>query len=195
MLKFLTTRQQRGMALFLMADFVVFLVLFASYLYLRSQAGAWPVAFHFASALMAFAITLFALSGSFTMFYAVRYQVRDEDSGKRNEIAMRLTVATIAVLGCVLIMLGMEWVRLLFISDVTFTANPYGVPAFSWTYFSLTGFYGLHVLGGVVYLMVVASNIQNSDAGPAALFVHFTNIIWLVLVFGLYFASGDLQGI
>jgi cytochrome c oxidase subunit 3 len=190
MANLIATRAQRGMAVFLCSDLVVFLALFISYIYLRVHSSNWPAAFHFASGLMAFAITIFALSGSFAMFFARRYQVN-----QGYEIAMRLLVATVAVLGSVFILLGMEWVRLIFIADVTFTANPWGVPAFSWTYFALTGFYALHLLGGLIYLSIVAAKIRSTDAGSAALFVHFTNFVWLVLLFGVYFASTDLQGL
>jgi heme/copper-type cytochrome/quinol oxidase subunit 3 len=190
MTKFLATRLQRGMAIFLLADLVIFLALFASYIYLRVQVPQWPAAFHFGSGLMAFAITLFALSSSVTMFYATRYQVSEG-----YEIAMRLVVATIAVLGTVFILLSMEWVRFLFIAEVTFTANPWGVPAFSWAYFGLTGFYGIHILAVMVYLMVLAVRIKSTDAGSATLLVHFTNAVWLFILVGVYLASADLQGL
>ena len=190
MTKFLATRYQRGVAIFLLADLVIFLALFASYIYLRLQAPHWPGAFHFGSGIMAFAMTMFAVSSSITMFYATRYQV-----SAGYEISMRLVVATIAVLGTVFILLSMEWVRLLFIADVTFMANPWGVPAFSWAYFGLTGFYGIHILALLVYLMVVAAKIKTSDAGAATLWVHFTNFVWLFILIGVYFASTDLQGL
>jgi cytochrome c oxidase subunit III len=190
MTSLVATRAQRGTAIFLAADFVIFLALFVSYIYLRLQTAKWPAAFHFASGLVAFAITLFGLSGSFAMFYAARRQVV-----RSYEISMRLIVATIAVLGSVFILLGMEWVRLIFITDVTLTKNPWGVPAFSWTYFALTGFYALHLLGGLIYLGIVAAKVQTSDVGSAALYVHFTNLVWLILLFGVYFAGADLQGI
>jgi cytochrome c oxidase subunit 3 len=190
MTNLLATRHQRGMAVFLCADLIIFLALFASYIYLRSQVQEWPAAFHFGSGLMAFAITVFALSSSFTMFYAAQYQAK-----QGYEIATRLIVASLAVLGSVLIMLGMEWVRLIFISDVTFNANPWGVPAFSWTYFGLTGFYALHVFALFIYLTIVASKIKSSDSGSAALMVHFSNLVWLFLLVGIYFASTDLKGL
>ncbi len=170
------------MAVFLGADFVVFLALFATYIYLRIQSPTWPAFFHFASGLMAFAITLFALSSSWVMYHSVRYQLK-----QGYDISMRLILAAIAVLGCVVIMLGMEWVRLIFLLDVTFTNH--------WTYFALTGFYLLHLFGGLIYLSVVAAKIKTMDVGAAALFVHFTNLVWLILLFGVYFASADLQGI
>jgi heme/copper-type cytochrome/quinol oxidase subunit 3 len=191
---FLATRHQRGMAIFLCADFAIFLALFFSYLYMRHQTPLWPAAFHFASGLVAFAITLFTLAGSFAMVFSVRYQVK-QGSDNNYEISMRLILATIAVFGSAFILIFMEWVRLILISEVTFTANPWLVPAFSWTYFSLTGFYAVHLVAAIVYLTVVAAKIKTSDAGSAALFVHLTNLVWLFIFVGVYFASTDLQGL
>jgi cytochrome c oxidase subunit 3 len=178
------------MAIFLCVDVLIFLALFASYIYLRFQVAEWPAAFHFGSGLMAFAITLFAFSSSLTMFYAAQYQAKEG-----YEIATRLIIASIAVLGSVLIMLGMEWMRLIVIMDVTLNANPWGVPSFSWSYFGLTGFYAIHVFALFIYLTVVASRIKTSDSGSAALLVHFSNLVWLFLLVGIYFASTDLKGL
>jgi heme/copper-type cytochrome/quinol oxidase subunit 3 len=47
----------------------------------------------------------------------------------------------------------------------------------------------------MIYLSVVAAKIKTSDAGSAALFVHFTNLVWLILFIGFYLASADLQGL
>ncbi len=186
----LLTGSQRGMTLFVATDLCVFLALFCSYIYLRVQTPQWPAAFHFASGLLAFAMALFAFSGSFAMFYAERYQSRIG-----NTVVMRLIIATVAVFGCVFLMLAMEWTRLIFLSDVTFTTNPYQVPAFSWTYFALTGFYGFHLLAAMIYLSIVAARIDSSNIGASAIFVHFTNVVWLVILIGVYFASTDLQGL
>jgi cytochrome c oxidase subunit III len=190
MVEFLATPKQRSIFLFLCVDFFVFLVLFGAYLYLRRQTAEWPAAFHFASGLMAFAITLFILAGSVSMFFAARHQA----SGSF-EIAMRLILASIAVWGSALLLVGMEWVRLILIVEVTFTKNPWGVPAFTETYFVLTGFLAVHLLTGVIYLITIASNIRSTDAGASALFVHFTSLVWLFLFVGIYLAGGDLQGI
>jgi cytochrome c oxidase subunit 3 len=188
--KFLVTRHQRGMAIFLCVDLAVFFTLFVAYVYLRVRAQEWPPAFHFGSGLMAFAIAIFAMSTNFTMFYAARYQAQ-----AGYEIAERLVIASIAVIGSVIIMLSMEWMRLLYIIGATFTRNPWGVPAFSWTYFGLTGFYALHLAALFIYLTAVAARIKKSDAGSCALFTYFTNLVWLIILFGVYFTTTDLQGI
>lgn len=175
---------------FLGVDLLIFLALFVSYVYLRVQSPTWPAAFHFASGLMAVAITLFILAASFTMFFAARQR-----AAGNFEIAFRMVVATIAVWGSVVILLGMEWVRLIMIVEVTLTTNPYNVPAFGSTYFLLTGFLLLNLVGGLVYLAAVAARIRTSDIGACALFVHLNSVVWLFLFIGVYLAGADLQGL
>lgn len=175
---------------FLAVDLLLFLALFFSYVYLRVQSPTWPVAFHFASDLMAVAITLFVLAASFTMFFAARHQAAGSF-----EIALRMVVATIAVWGSVVILLAMEWVHLIMIVEVTLTTNPYGVPSFGPTYFLLTGFLALHLIGGLGYLVAVAAEIRTRDAAACALFVHFTSLVWLAILAGVYLAGADLQGL
>jgi heme/copper-type cytochrome/quinol oxidase subunit 3 len=186
----LATRKQRATALYLCADFIIFLALFTAYIYLRRQSAEWPSAFHFASGLMAVSITLFVLSASVAMFFAAQHQAKESF-----EIAMRLAVACIAVWGSALILVGMEWLRLILIAEVTLTTNPWGVPAFGETYFVLTGYLALHLLAGMIYLGVTGARIRTSDAGACALFVHFTSLVWLILFVGIYLAGTDLQGI
>ena len=178
------TRRQRAMFLFLCADAAVFLTLFAAYLYLRAQAAAWPVTLHFASGLMAFAMTMFTVCGSFTMVAAARQQ--NQGSGV---IAIRLLIATIALLGTFLLLDAMEWARLILFERVTLATN------FGSTFFTLTGYHALHVLVASFYIAGVAGKIKTSDVGACALFVHFTNLVWLALFVGLYLSNSDLKGL
>jgi cytochrome c oxidase subunit III len=187
---FLANRQQRLTFALLCADFVVFLSLFASYVYRRHETPEWPTAFHFASGLMAFAITLFVLAASFAMFFAARRQAMES-----YDVSLRLVVAAIAVWGSAFILIAMEWMRLVFVMEVGFSTNPWGIPAVTENYFVLTGFFALHLIAGMIYLTVLAVKIRSTDAGAAALFVHFTSLVWLVLFVGIYLAGTDLQGI
>jgi cytochrome c oxidase subunit 3 len=187
---FLANRQQRLTFTLLCADLIVFLSLFTAYLYRRHETPEWPAAFHFASGLMAVAITLFVFAASFAMFYAARRQAMQSF-----EVSMRLVVAAIAVWGSAFILISMEWMRLVFVMEAGFSTNPWGVPAFTENYFVLTAFFAVHLLAGMIYLAVVAAKIKTSDAGAAALFVHFTSLVWLLLFVGIYLAGTDLQGI
>ncbi len=178
------TRRQRAMFLFLCADGLLFLALFAVYIYLRAHSPAWPVALHFASGLMAFAMTLFTLCGSFTMAVAAREQARGGEV-----LPIRLLVATLALLGTFLLLDAMEWARLILFERVRLSTH------FGATFFALSGFHALHVLVAAFYVVAVASSIKRSDVGACALFVHFTNLVWLAIFFGLYLSNADLQGL
>ncbi len=178
------------MLMFLSADAIMTLTVFAAFAYLRFNAPHWPAAFHFPSGLMAAAMTMFLLSGSFTMFLAVR-ATHGGEAGM--EAPARWIAVTIATWCCFLLVEGVEWVRLNLILGVTLSSNPWNVPLFGATYFILTGLHAVHVLGGLVYLTLVA--LKKWDVKAAFWYVNFVNLLWLPLFFGLYLTSTDLQGL
>jgi cytochrome c oxidase subunit 3 len=178
------------MLFFLSADAIMTGTFFLVFLYLRIRAPHWPDAFHFPSGLMAAAMTMFLLAGSFT----IRLAVRAAYGGEADPHAPgRWVAVTIATWSCFLLLEAIEWMRLIFIEGVTLADNPWKVPLFGATYFTLTGLHALHVLAGLVYLTLVALLKWNLKA--AQWYVHFVNAMWLPLFFGLYLASTDLQGL
>lgn len=181
---------EKNMLMFLSADAIMTLTVFAAFAYLRFNAPQWPAAFHFGSGLMAAAMTMFLLSGSFTMFLAVRATHGGEADA---DAPARWIAVTIATWCCFLLLEGVEWVRLILIMGVTMKSNPWNVPLFGATYFILTGLHAVHVTAGLVYLVLVA--IKRWDVKAALWYVNFVNLIWLPLFFGLYLASTDLQGL
>jgi heme/copper-type cytochrome/quinol oxidase subunit 3 len=178
---------EKGMLLFLSADAIMTLAFFFVFAYLRFRAPVWPAAFHFGSGLMAAAMTMFLLAGSFTMFLAVRAGQGDDQTPSR------WAAVTVATWSCFVLLEGMEWVRLIAIMGVTLRSNPWNIPLFGATYFTLTGLHGLHVIAGLVYLTLVAAKKWSVKA--AQWYVHYVNAMWLPLFFGLYLASTDLQGL
>ena len=128
---------EKNMLMFLSADAIMTLTVFAAFAYLRFNAPQWPAAFHFGSGLMAAAMTMFLLSGSFTMFLAVRATHGGEADA---DAPARWIAVTIATWCCFLLLEGVEWVRLILIMGVTMKSNPWNVPLFGATYFILTGF-------------------------------------------------------
>ncbi len=177
-----STRRQRAMLRFLIADGVLFLALFAGYWIARYRAPEWPAALHFPSAIMALAMSLFVFSGSFTM-YAGRNAQEKGDS----VLLTRLVIATVAVWIMFLICAAMEWARLLF-----FEKPPI---LFAETFCLLSGYHALHLLAGLPYLFRIAARPEQSDAGAAALFVHFTNLVWLLIFVSVYMLGTDLEGL
>jgi cytochrome c oxidase subunit III len=178
------------MLFFLSADAIMTLTFFVVFAYLRFVAPQWPAAFHFGSGLMATAMTMFLLSGSFTMFLAVR-ATHGGDADRQTPT--RWVAVTVATWSCFVLLEGMEWVRLIVIMGVTLRSNPWNLPLFGATYFILTGLHGLHVIAGLVYLTLVA--LKKWDVKAAQWYVHFVVAMWLPLFFGLYLASTDLRGL
>src|SRR6185369_4398892 len=131
------------MLFFLSADAIMTLTFFVGFAYLRFKAPQWPAAFHFGSGLMAAAMTLFLLSGSFTMFMAVRATHGGEADA---QAPARWVAVTVASWCCFLLLEAMEWVRLIAIVGVTPGSNPWNIPLFGATYFTLTGLHGIHVV-------------------------------------------------
>ena len=178
------------MLFFLSADAIMVLTVFSAFAYLRFRAPHWPDAFHFGSGLMAAAMTLFLLSGSFTMYLAVRAKHGGEAD---SQAPGRWVAVTVASWCCFVLLEGLEWARLIFIMDVGLRSNPWNIPLFGASYFILTGVHGLHVIAGLIYLTLVA--VKKLDVRAAQWYVHFVNAMWLPLFIGLYLASADLQGL
>jgi cytochrome c oxidase subunit 3 len=172
------------MILFLSADAIMTLTFFAVFLYLRFTTHSWPTVFHFGSDLLAVAMTMFLLAGSFTIVMAVRADPRS---------APRWIALTVALWISFLLTEGMEWVRLIALDGVTLKSNPYGAPAFGAAYYILTGLHAAHVIGGAIYLSVLAAT--RREARAAQWYVHFVSLIWLPIFFFLYLGSADLQGL
>jgi cytochrome c oxidase subunit 3 len=181
---------EKSMLLFLSADTIMTLTFFAVFAYLRFSAPRWPDAFHFGSGLMSAAMTMFLLSGSFTIFLAVRARHGGEADA---QVPSRWVGVTVATWCCFVLLEAMEWTRLIVILGVGLRSNPWNVPAFGATYFILAGLHGLHVIAGLVYLTLVA--MKKWDVKAAQWYVHFVNAMWLPLFFTLYLASMDLQGL
>jgi cytochrome c oxidase subunit 3 len=71
-----------------------------------------------------------------------------------------------------------------------------GAAQFGSAFFMITGFHGLHVSAGVIYLLVVAFRVKNgfyerrgNDYGiveVAGLYWHFVDLVW-VFIFAFFY--------
>ncbi len=132
---------------------------------------------------------MIAISSSGTMAMAVTMAMRRE--ARR---AGALMIAT-AVLGAAFVgMQAFEWSKLIS-EGVRPWGNPMGAEQFGSSFFMITGFHGLHVSAGVVYLLVVATRLLRGRYERSGnyqiveivgLYWHFVDLVW-VFIFAFFY--------
>ena len=175
-----------GMILFICSEVMFFAGLFAAYFNSRASASVWPPD-QFADTLKILPFvgpaTVLLILSSFTCQMAV-WAIRRGDR-TRFLRAMSVTV----VLGITFLLMQAADYYLLGSEGLTLSSGVFGT-----TYYTLTGFHGAHVFGGVVMLAVVLYrgsagqfSARHHDAVEAAsLYWHFVDVVWILLFSVLY---------
>jgi cytochrome c oxidase subunit 3 len=192
------------MWLFILSDAFTFGGLLAGYGALRVTVGKWPdINEIFAISLggtkvplLLIAIMTFILvssSGWMALAVNAAYQ-RD----RRNTVKYLLLVILLGLtfLSCQ----AYEWSKLIFHEGVRPWRVPNhppfnGIVQFGACFFTLTGFHGLHVLSGVIYLSVIAARVAKGvydrrgsyeAVEIAGLYWHFVDLVW-VFIFTFFY--------
>ncbi len=175
-----------GMLLFITSEVMFFSGLFAAYFATRAANSPWPPAV-FAHVLDPLGPIIFAtillIASSFTCQFAVWSIRRGDRTGYIRNIAITF------VLGIIFLIMQVFDYGLLFSEGMTL-----GSGAFGTTYFTLTGFHGAHVFGGVLMLGVILYrgmagqfSAKHHDAVEAvSLYWHFVDVVWILLFTILY---------
>ena len=154
------------MWVFLLSDTFIFTCFLVGYMSVRmSTVEPWPNprevfalhAFGVSVPLLLIAIMTFVLissSGTMAMAVNMGYQ-------RRKGAATNLILVT-ALLGATFVgMQAFEWSKLILDEGVRPWTNPFGAPQFGAVFFMVTGFHGLHVSAGVIYLLTIAFRIRR----------------------------------
>jgi cytochrome c oxidase subunit 3 len=134
-------------------------------------------------------MTFILITSSGTMALAVRYaHFKDK---KKIFILMCVTAA----FGASFVgMQAFEWTKLIS-EGVRPWGNPWGAPQFGSVFFMVTGFHGLHVSCGVIYLLTVATKALKghydvkgdySIVEITGLYWHFVDLVW-VFIFAFFY--------
>lgn len=167
-----------GMALFLASEAVFFIFLIIAYVYFSQSPTTGGAARAALNPAVTAVYTLALIASSGTIW-------RAEVLARRRRIAAGWVLVS-AVLGALfLVGQGREYARLIQ-EHVTVDSNLFGT-----TFFTLTGFHGLHVLIGVVLLAIVWIVATIDRATPAALaavswYWHFVDLVWIVIFAVVY---------
>jgi len=164
-----------------------------------STASSWPVPSHvFALTvggvsvplLLIAIMTMVLITSSGTMAMAVNYGYRRDRARTTS-----LMLITAAFGTCFVGMQAFEWTKLIVDEGVRPWGNPLGAQQFGSVFFMITGFHGLHVSAGVVYLVVVALRVWNgfydrkgtyATVEIAGLYWHFVDLVW-VFIFAFFY--------
>ncbi len=134
-------------------------------------------------------MTMVLITSSGTMALAVNMGYRKD---KRK--AFWLICAT-ATFGAMFVsMQAFEWTKLIVDEGVRPWGNPFGAPQFGSAFFMITGFHGLHVSAGVIYLLWVAFRVKRGYYDNkgfeiveiAGLYWHFVDLVW-VFIFAFFY--------
>ena len=167
-----------AMWLFLASEAMFFAGLIAAYLVLRLAGSQWPVVADVLNVPLVAGNTFILIVSSVTIVLAFA----SIESGDQRRLRQYL-IAT-AVLGSVFLSIqAVEW-RELLAEGTTVSTSLFGS-----TFFTLTGFHGLHVLGGVLFMLYVVARAyqgrytkeEHGGVELMGLYWHFVDVVWIFL--------------
>jgi heme/copper-type cytochrome/quinol oxidase subunit 3 len=177
-----------GMWVFLVGDAVGFGVLLSAYGAARASSSDWPIPYDVLGINLTAAMTFLLICSSVTMVKALEWLGRGDR--QRCQVFLFLTALGGAIfVACQ----AYEWSHLIH-AGLHIDGNPWGAALFGTTFFLITGFHGLHVTAGVIYLVamirVVAGRPEPAASYNAVeitgLYWHFVDLVW-IMVFTLMY--------
>jgi cytochrome c oxidase subunit III len=175
-----------GMLLFIGSELMFFAGLFAAYFNARAAAPQWPpegVTF-IQPVPLPLIVTGILVSSSFTMQWAVSRIRKGDRSGMNRAIVVTL------VLGITFLFLQVyDYLELVQEHGFGINSGIYGT-----LFFTLTGFHGAHVFGGVVGMTVILlrglsgqfSARHHVAVEAVSAYWHFVDVVWIALFTTIY---------
>jgi cytochrome c oxidase subunit 3 len=169
-----------GVVVWLASELMFFAGLFAAYFTLRSSSDVWPAEDAELATGRTAVATCFLIASSFTMHLAVR---ASEGGDRRGSV--RWLFVTMGLGGVFLTNQAIEYVELPF----SISSHAYGS-----MFYLLTGFHGLHVLGGLGFMLgviaIIAGRTSRAPVGPpvtvCAYYWHFVDVVWVFMFATIY---------
>lgn len=172
-----------AIGLFILSEANFFLILIVAYIYFHMLPGPGPSAANSLDPLrtLGFSICLFASSA--TIHQAGRSFRLGRSEGVRMWLALTVALGAIFLVGQ-----SIEYVGLIG-RGVSLSTNLFGA-----TFFTLTGFHGLHVLAGLCALAVLfgvamsgrLETIKPTGFEAVSIYWHFVDAVWVVIFTVVY---------
>ena len=180
-----------GMWVFLAGDAMSFGALLVCYGLLRYASADWPMPSRTLGINLTAFMTFLLICSSVTM-------VKGLEGVKLNRRGTAKTYLLLTILGGAgfLGLQAFEWTHLIH-EGLKIYGNPWGSPLFGTTFFVITGFHGMHVTGGVIYLAAMFKIVSRPTTalGPgwaynvveiSGLYWHFVDLIWIMVFTFVY---------
>jgi heme/copper-type cytochrome/quinol oxidase subunit 3 len=167
-----------GMLLFIASESVFFVLLIIAFVVYHTIAGNAAEAARHLDRYKTGIFTVFLVSSSLTVWRAGASQRLNRRSASLFWLAVTICFGAVFLIGQAL-----EYRRLI-LQDVTISRDLFGT-----TFFTLTGFHGLHVFTGLVMLSIMFGidscrrpNEPQQRAGEAvSMYWHFVDVVWMVI--------------
>jgi len=188
------------MWIFLLSDTFIFSCFLTGYMHVRvTTTEPWPnpaevfaltIAGQHIPLILIAIMTFVLISSSGTMAMAVNFGYQRD---RKKTAALMLITAAFGVM--FVSMQAFEWTKLIVEEGVRPWSNPMGAPQFGASFFMITGFHGMHVSAGVIYLIVVARRVLNGfydrkgsyeTVEITGLYWHFVDLVW-VFIFAFFY--------
>jgi heme/copper-type cytochrome/quinol oxidase subunit 3 len=178
-----------GMWLFLVTDAMSFSGFLIAYAVLRAT-RAWPnPSVALGGVGLSGFMTFLLICSSVSMVMAI-----DSCKRKNRQHMLNWLMATILGGAAFLCIQAYEYTHLIEHMGMSFSSYTHGTSLFASTFFSITGFHGLHVLSGVIYLIVMyihayRGDFDNGDYNMleiVGLFWHFVDLVWILVFTFVY---------
>jgi len=176
------------MWVFLVGDAVGFGTLLAGYGAMRATSADWPNPIDVLGINLTAAMTFLLICSSVTMVKALEWLSK----GDRSKAKMFLALTALG--GAIFVGLqAYEWTHLIQ-RGLHIDGNPWGATLFGTTFFIITGFHGLHVSAGVLYLLWTISVVARRPDPRASynfveitgLYWHFVDLVWIMVFTFMY---------
>lgn len=172
-----------AMLFFLLSEGTFFAFLIIAYVYYHAVSNTGVIAAKVLDPLKTGVYTIFLLSSSLTVWRAEKGLRRGSQRAFKSWLLVTIILGAVFLFGQ-----GSEYLHL-YGEDVTISRDIFGT-----SFFTLTGFHGLHVLLGLIALAVIFAlalkgefaEKHSSAVETVALYWHFVDWVWVVIFSVIY---------